>query len=186
MAEEEEEGAEEEGVAEIEAPKGSWLKQFVILAAMVLIGQGVVAYVLVTQQVLPKFGVEEQGEGKADEPEEVMREAVAVEQPHLYEIDFTNSRVLNPQDYHSIRFLSVHVIIELDTPETRALLDNEIISTKVNGIAREILTTTWYTEMDDVDEREALREKLKVEINASGLLAEGAVTGVYFRQFILQ
>ena len=183
MAEEEEEGSEADAVAEMEAPKGSWLKQFVILAILVLVGQGVIAYVLVTQQVLPKFEVEELGEGATAEPEEVMREAVVVAEPALHEIDFTNSRVLNP---HSIRFLSVFVILALDTPETRALLDDEIVAIKLEGVVRKILTTTWFTEMDEVEERESLREKIQTEINGSGLLAGGSVEEVYFKQFILQ
>jgi hypothetical protein len=65
MAEEEDPEADQvseaDAVAEMEAPKGSWLKQFVILAILVLIGQGVIAYVLVTQQVLPKFMDEIEG-----------------------------------------------------------------------------------------------------------------------------
>ena len=118
--------------------------------------------------------------------EEVMREAVVVEPLALYEIDFTNARVLNPQDFHSIRFLSVKLKLELDSSETLSLLDNKIVPVKVEAIARRVLTTTWYSDMDEVEERELLPQKLMAEVNASGLLGEGSVTGVYFMQFILQ
>ena len=63
---------------------------------------------------------------------------------------------------------------------------NKIVSVKVEAIARRVLTTTWYSDMDEVEERELLRQKLMAEVNASGLLVEGSVTGVYFMQFILQ
>ena len=63
---------------------------------------------------------------------------------------------------------------------------NKIVSVKVEAIARRVLTTTWYSDMDEVEERELLRQKLMAEVNASGLLGEGSVTGVYFMQFILQ
>ena len=189
MAEEDDPEAEEESeaeaVAEMEAPKGSWLKQFVILAILVLIGQGIVAYVLVTQQVLPKFMDEVEGETE-QAAEEAMREAVVVDPPAIYEIDFTNERVLSPQDYHSIRFLSVKLKLELDSVETLALLGDDVIDAKVQALARKILTTTWYTEMDEVEERESLRQKLMTEVNASELLGAGSITRVYFRQFILQ
>ncbi|MDP6036915.1 MAG: flagellar basal body-associated FliL family protein, partial [Candidatus Latescibacteria bacterium] len=114
------------------------------------------------------------------------REAVVVEPSAIYEVDFTNAKVLNPQDYHSIRFLSVKLKFELDSSETLSMLGDDVLAAKMQSVARQILTTTWYIEMDEVEERESLRQKLMTEVNASGLLGEGSVTGVYFQQFILQ
>lgn len=183
MAEEAEN--EQDEVAEPEEPKAAWLKQFIILAVLVLVGQSIVAYVLVTHQIIPwYFGEDEESEQVQKEAEIVKREPVIVEAPILYSID---EMTVNPQDYHTIRYLNIKMTLELDSQETFDFLKLEtVVAAKLRETIREALNMTSFRELDDASERGPLRQKLAEKINASGLLNDGAVTNVYFERFIAQ
>jgi len=183
MAEEvETEQAEVDPVGE---PKGAWLKQFIILAVLVLVGQSIVAYVLVTQQIIPwYFGEDEETQQVHNEAKIVKREPVPVEAPILFSID---EMTVNPQDYHTIRYLNIKMTLELDSQETFDYLKLETVAAaKIRETIREALNMTNFRELDDASERGPLRQKLAAKINASGLLNEGTVTNVYFERFIAQ
>jgi len=185
MAEEEEndpEGGQPDGLDE---PKGAWLKQFIVLAVVVLIGQSIIAYVLVSYQIIPwYFGEEETTTETVKEVEKVKREPVPVDPPILFPVD---EMTVNPQDYHTIRYLNIKLSLELDSPETLAFLEADpVVQTKLFEVIRNALNTTNYRELDDAEERGPLRQKLVAAINASELLAEGMVSNVYFERFIAQ
>lgn len=184
MAEEENEQDGEQPDA-LDEPKGAWLKQFVVLAVVVLIGQSIIAYVLVSYQIIPwYFGEEEEAMEKVSEVQETKREPVPVEPPILYAVD---EMTVNPQDYHTIRYLNIKMSLELDAPETLALLEGDpVTETKLFEVIRNALNTTNYRELDDAEERGPLRLKLVAAINASELLNEGSVSNVYFERFIAQ
>ena len=57
---------------------------------------------------------------------------------------------------------------------------------QVGDVVLDVLTRTTYQQMDDATEREVLKGRLVEEINASGILEAGEVSGIYFERFILQ
>ena len=183
MAEEEAEEAESDVVDD--GPKGAWLKQFIILAVLVLIGQSVVAYILVTQQIMPwYFGEEETIEEAQAAAEVVKREAVPVEAPILYDVP---EMIVNPQDYHTLRYLNVKMALEMEAQETIDFLKTDPVApAKLLEVIRQTLNTTSYYELDEARERGPLREKIATDINASGVLNEGIVNKVYFERFVAQ
>lgn len=165
-----------------EEPKNPWLKQFMVLALVVLVGQGVVAYVLVTQQVLPKYFGEDP-EQAAAEAEGGEREPVEVEPPVLYEI---GELLVNPQDFHSVRYLNVKITLRFDSQATLdRVTDDPVTPSELEDFVRRTLNGAFYRDIDESEERIALRQTLMTAINTSGLLGEGTVTAVYFTQFIL-
>jgi len=165
------------------AQRGSRLKQFLVLAVLILVLQSAVAYVLVTLLVLPEVR----------EPEEVTETVrqktaedwpqVPIEQPLLYDM---GDMILNPKDPETLRFLSTRVVLRVDSPDVLDELDDKLIASKVTDFVRDVLSATPTLRMNLVDERKGLRDKLKAEINASGILESGQVTAVYFKHFVLQ
>lgn len=182
MAEEE---TEQEGQAsEAEEPKGAWLKQFIILAVLVLIGQSAVAYFLVSKQIIPWYFGEEESAEQVKTVKKMEREPVQVEPPILFDVP---EMTVNPLDYHTIRYLNVKMALALDSQETLAYLDDDVVAAaKLTELIRSTLNMTNYRELDEAKERGPLRQKLVNEINGSGLLKEGLVENVYFERFITQ
>ena len=179
MAEEDENTPEEP-----EGPKGAWLKQFVILAVLVLVGQSIVAYFLVTEQIVPGYFGQDEGSEEASEAKAMKREAVVVEAPILYSVE---EMIVNPQDYHTLRYLNVKMTLELDSQETLDLIKGDpVIPAKMLEVIRMAMNMTSFFEMDGASERGPLRQKVVSEINASGLLKEGTVNQVYFERFVAQ
>jgi flagellar basal body-associated protein FliL len=179
MAEEEEDSPEEP-----EGPKGAWLKQFVILAVLVLAGQSIVAYFLVTEQIVPGYFGQDDGSEEAIEAKAMKREAVVVEAPILYSVD---EMIVNPQDYHILRYLNVKMTLELDAQETLDLVKSDpVIPAKLLEVIRMTMNMTSFFEMDEARERGPLRQKVVSELNASGLLNDGSVDQVYFERFVAQ
>ena len=187
MAEEETDEAEAEAEGDEEAmaepPKGSWLKQFVILAILVLIGQSAVSYVLVTRQVRPKVQSMEEGDETSTKVRPEERVLVDIEEPVLYHFE---EMIVNPADDQAIRYLNTVISIELENQETLDLLADKVIAAKVVDLIRQTLIVTRYTDLDDYSERDPLKAKLKNVLNESELLRAGEVTGVYFKRFVLQ
>jgi flagellar basal body-associated protein FliL len=185
MAEEEEEATEGEVAVEPEGPKGAWLKQFVILAVLVLVGQSVVAYFLVTEQIVPGYlEVEAEESGEVIEVKVMKREPVIVEAPVLYSVE---EMIVNPQDYYTLRYLNVKMSLGLDAQETLDLIEiDPVVPAKLLEVIRATLNMTSFYEMDEARERVPLRQRLAAEINASGLLKEGSVSNVYFERFVAQ
>jgi flagellar basal body-associated protein FliL len=158
------------------------LKQFVILAVVMFIGQGVVAYFLVADRIMPKYLEPDETE-VTQEIKKSERIAIPVTAPVLYEVD---DMVVNPQSGQVLRYLSIKVVLELNSPETLVLLGDPVVEAEVVDLIRKILNNINYNEINEADERDPLRQRLMTEINASGLLKTGSVTAVYFTQFILQ
>lgn len=186
MAEEEQEQEEEQedGAVEADEPKGAWLKQFVILAVLVLIGQSIVAYFLVAEQIIPWYFGEEESAEAATEAEVVQREAVLVEAPILYDV---TEMIVNPQDFHTLRYLNVKMALEFDLQETLDAVEADPVTpAKLVEVIRTTLNMTSFYDLDDARERGPLRKKIAEELNASGLLGEGSVTNVYFERFVAQ
>ncbi|MBT4137051.1 MAG: flagellar basal body-associated FliL family protein [Candidatus Latescibacteria bacterium] len=187
MAEEEESEQEEEpGEADMEAdgPKGAWLKQFVILAVLVLIGQSVVAYFLVTEQIMPWYFGEEETTEAVKEAEALKREPVIVEAPVLYDVP---EMIVNPQDFHTIRYLNVKMSLEFDLQETLDMVEADPVTpAKLVEVIRTTLNMTSFYDMDEARERGPLRKKIADEVNESGLLGEGSVRKVNFERFVAQ
>ncbi|MDP6730434.1 MAG: flagellar basal body-associated FliL family protein [SAR324 cluster bacterium] len=188
MAEEEPEemDAEAEADSELmaEPPKGTWIKQFVILAILVLIGQGAVSYVLVTRQVRPKLMSMEEGDETMKTAKIEERILVDIEEPLLHHFA---EMILNPADEQAIRYLNTLVSIELENQETMDLLiADDVLAIKMEDLIRQTLIQTRYIDLDEYSERDALKEKLKTVLNGSELLQTGQVMAVYFKRFILQ
>ena len=188
MAEEETEELDAEAEADSEAmaepPKGSRIKQFVILAILVLIGQGAVSYVLVTRLVRPKLMSMEEGDETMKRARVEERILVDIEEPLLHHFE---EMILNPADEQAIRYLNTMVTIELENEETVDLLtSDEVIAIQTEDLIRQTLIRTQYMDLDEYSERDALKEKLKTVLNGSELLPTGQVVAVYFKRFILQ
>ena len=184
MAEEDVEDPEEEGAGPPPAPKRSRLGQFILLAAVVLLGQSAVAYVLVTRFVLPKHQMNMGEEvGQVVEQASAEREKIPVDVPFLYL--FKDDLLLNPSDEESLRYLSVKVILELDSEGAWMELQSPVVASEVRDEIFRALNAIPYTEMDQAEERFKIRDTLKDRINASGFLKSGEVKGVLFERFIL-
>ena len=94
---------------------------------------------------------------------------------------------MNPPDDEATRFLNAMVTIEVDTPEVLAVFDDKLVAAQLYDLVFGILATTDFLAMDEADEREAIKQNLRVQINGSPLLEEmGEVTNVYFERFLLQ
>ena len=130
-----EEDPEQEEGGEEEEPKGSRLKQFIILAIIVLLGQSAIAYVVVTRLILPKQEVSN-GEGEGQLVRRVSsgeREEIPIEDPLLFRFD----RILvNLQDEYALRYLSTKVAIELENLETfdELIAEDGIVMVKVKDL----------------------------------------------------
>ena len=93
----------------------------------------------------------------------------------------------NPPHNEGIRFLTARVTIEVDSPDALAVFEEALPATQLHDLVFVVLATTKFNDMDEADEREAIKVRLKEEINASPLLEEaGEVTNVYFERFVLQ
>ena len=183
MAEEDVEDQEEEA-GQPPAPKRSRLGQFILLAAVVLLGQSAVAYVLVTRFVLPKHQMNMGEEsGKVVEQASAEREKIPVDIPFLYL--FKDDLLLNPSDEEALRFLSVKVILELSNEAAWVELQSMVLASEVRDELFLALNAIPYSGMDEAEERLKIRDTLKDRINASGLLKSGEVKGVLFERFIL-
>ncbi len=183
MAEEDVEDQEEEA-GPPPAPKRSRLGQFILLAAVVLLGQSAVAYVLVTRFVLPKHEMNMGEEaGKVVQQASAEREKIPVDIPFLF--PFKEDLLLNPSDEETLRYLSVKVILELDNEGAWVELQSTVLASNVRDELFLALSAIPYTEMDQAAERLKIRDTLKQRINASGLLKSGEVKGVLFERFIL-
>ena len=184
MAEEEIDEEAEDGEGPQEDAGGSRLKQFMVLAVLVLMGQIAVTYVLVTRLVLPKQAMEaaEEGtgqEGVLSEPEEIQ-----IETPLLYEFD---DMIMNSMDDQVIRYLNTKIAVELDNQSVLdELKNNKVVAAQTADLIRRTLNTTYYHQMDEPGERLALREVIKKRLNESLILQTGQVSAVYFERFIVQ
>ena len=186
MAEEEaEEPAEGEGEGEAPPPEepASRVPQFVVLIFVILLGQGAAAYYLITEVYYPAL---------MDEPEEEGEELPVAERP-VFEIDDPilyplGEMVMNPPDDEGIRLLTATVTIELDAPETLIVFDDPLAAAQLHDLVFAYLTKTRFKDMDEAEDRNRIKERLKEEINGSPLFEEsgGEVTNVYFVQFVLQ
>ena len=182
MAEEEEEAGEEEEISE--APSGSWIKQFVILAGVVLILQIVLSYVLVTRQVQPKLEISASENGEPRVLSEAEIEVIPVDAPVIFPLV---DMLLNPSDDQTIRYLNTKISLELDSQELMdRLKEDPVTVAQIEEFVRETLNKTYFSKMNEPDERIVARENLKNLLNESGLLGEGLVSSVYFERFIMQ
>ena len=182
-----EEDPEQEEGEEEEEPKGSRLKQFIILAIIVLLGQSAIAYVVVTRLILPKQEVSN-GEGEGQVVSRVSsgeREEIPIEDPLLFRFD----RILvNLQDEYALRYLSTKVAIELENLETfdELIAEDGIVMVEVKDLIYRTLNQMPVSQTDEAHERKKVRDILRERINASGLLENGEVTAVYFEVFVVQ
>jgi flagellar basal body-associated protein FliL len=183
MAEEEDQAAEgEEGEAPPEEEPSSRLPQFIVLIFVILLGQGAAGYYLITEVYYP---------GLIDEPEEEGKEARVRERP-VFEIDDPqlielDEMVMNPPDNEGIRFLTAKVTIEVDSEEAKMVFTDPLAAAQLHDLVFGLLTTTEFKAMDEAEDRQKVKVRLKDEINGSPLLEEtGEVTNVYFERFVLQ
>ncbi|MEE2754162.1 MAG: flagellar basal body-associated FliL family protein [Candidatus Latescibacterota bacterium] len=184
MAEEEEEERSAEGGGEepTEEPS-SRLPHFIVLVFAILLGQATAGYYLITEVYGP--GVIQELEEEAEAAKKLLERPVfEIDQPLLFEI---GEMVMNPPDDEATRFLNAMVTIEVDTPEVLAVFDDKLVAAQLYDLVFGILATTDFLAMDEADEREAIKQNLRVQINGSPLLEEmGEVTNVYFERFLLQ
>ena len=182
MAEEAQEPAEADDLSG--EHKSPWMKPFVILAVLAMIGQVVVVYMLVTYVIKPRYLGEEQVSEAGEVKPVVQRDAVPVAAPFVYAVpDMT----LNPQDDFTLPYLNVKIALEVDSQQTLNLITGDpVVGTQLRALIQDLLNQTGYREMDTSEKREPLRQRMMNAINSSGLLNAGSVTGVYFERFILQ
>ncbi|HAA78336.1 TPA: hypothetical protein DCE37_24830 [Candidatus Latescibacteria bacterium] len=185
MAEEEEkpqEGEGGEGEAPPEPEQSSRVPQFIVLIFVILVGQGAAVYYLITEVYYPGLlGEPDEVEGKAVERE---RPVFEIDQPMLHRL---GEMVMNPPDPEGIRFLAAKVTVEVDTPEALASFDDPLAAAQLYDLVFGLLTSTRFKDMDEAEDRQKIKERLKAEINSSPLLEDlGEVTNVYFERFVLQ
>ena len=181
MAEEPEESAEGE-LPGAGSPKGSRLKQFVILAIVVLAMQSAVAYVLVTRFVLPEPAEEESESGEQVSAAEAWPK-VPIDEPILYDM---GDMILNPTDPDNLTFVAARIVLELDAEDALYELGDKLIASRAHDFVRQVLASTAVDDMDSPADRKALREVVKTRFNESGILEGGQVTSVYFSHFVIQ
>ena len=182
MAEEE----VDDPIEEQEAPKNSRLGQFIILTVVVLLGQGVVAYMLVSRFIIPKKQAAA-GEEMAGTTERVSvseRPRVRVEAPVLY-ADLEEIQA-NPRDDEALRFLNAKIILQMDGQAALEEMGEQVVSSRVRELIIQRLATMPFTGINSAQGRGKLREAIKKWINESGFLKTGEVVAVYFEHFIVQ
>ena len=181
MAEEEEEQSEEDA-APLDEAGSSRLPQFIVLIFVILLGQGAAGYYLITQVYYP--GLIEEPEEESQAARTRGRPVFEIDEPLLYSL---GEMTTNPPHNEGIRFLTARVTIEVDSPDALAVFEEALPATQLHDLVFVVLATTKFNDMDEADEREAIKVRLKEEINASPLLEEaGEVTNVYFERFVLQ
>ena len=182
MAEEEEAERGEEGEAPPKEGPSSRLSQFIVLIFVILLGQGVAAFYLITQVYYPGL-IEEppEEEGQVKERE---RPIFEIEQPRLVDLD---EMVMNPPDDSGIRFLMAKVTVEVDTDEALVVLEDPLAETQLHDLVFGLLASTSFRRLDEAEDRQRIKVRIKDEINGSPLLKDlGEVTTVYFKRFVLQ
>jgi flagellar basal body-associated protein FliL len=187
-----EEAAEQEGEggAEGEAPpppKKSNATQFILLAAIILIGQATAVYFLFDMSLLPKLRVDTAENG---EEVEIVRGAdapvIPIDKPFLFPLAAGEEEILvNPVDPIMIRFLNAQVILQMESEEALAEVTNELKFRKVRELVRQTLANSRFDRLDSPAEREAMRDTVRDRINRSGVLEMGNVERVFFPRYVL-
>ncbi len=181
MAEEAEAAEDQEGDLPPEDSGPSRLPQFIVLIVVILLGQAAAGYVLITKVYYPGLSGDVEEEEMTENPKE--RPIFEIDQPLLFPLQ---EMILNPPDDEGIRFLSAAVTLELDTEEAIAELEEGLLATQVQDLILSKLSQTEFSDMDEAEERAALKERLRDEVNASSLIETGEVIQIYFERFILQ
>ena len=180
---EEEEAAEGEEEGTPEGPKGSRMNQFIILAAVVLLCQSALAYVLVTRFVIPKqramLGLDTEETATAATAE---REKVAIKVPLVYTM---GELLVNPTDETALRYLNTIISLEVDAEEVLLELADKIVAAQVRALVFRTLGSVPVEDMATSEDRLALKELLKTKINESELITTGEVTEILFERFIV-
>ena len=150
---------------------------------LVLILQSVVVYVLVTRLILPRQAGPEAMQKTVQKKSAEDWPRVPIPQPLLYDM---GDIVVNPKDPESLRYLSTHIVLQVDSPDVLKELEDKLVASKVQDLVRGILSATPTSKMNEADDRKALREQLKTALNTSDILTSGQVTAVFFERFLLQ
>ena len=183
MAEEQAGGGEAEGDASrVGESGGSRLAQFIVLIFVILLGQGAAGYYLITQVYYP--GLIEVSEEEIEASRTRDRPVFEIDELHLVPLA---EMVMNPPSNEGIRFLTAKVTIEVDSPDARAVFDDPLAGTQLHDLVFGVLAITKFSDMDEAEERETIKARLKEEINKSPLFPDGGeVTNVYFERFVIQ
>ena len=188
MAEEDEaQGGAGEGAQEgAPPPRRSRVKQFVVLAIVILVGQGAAVYFLLNKTLLPKLMPEEEDPDKQVVSRSAEVPRIPIDTPFLVPLATGKDEILvNPVDEVMVRFLNAQVMVQMTSEAGRQEMGDPVKLQKVRDLVRRTLANTPYERMDEPDERQALRDVVKDRINESGLLEIGQVERVFFHRFVL-
>jgi flagellar basal body-associated protein FliL len=187
-AQDPEEAAEGEGGAAESAPppKKSMVGKFVILVLIILIAQSAAVYFLVDKTLLPKIRPEEEVEGETVTRRSADTPKIPIDAPFLFPLAVDTDEILvNPVDPIMIRFLNAQLILEMDSEESLLEMSNPVTARKVRELVRSTLANTPYEQLNDPEERAAIRDTLRIRINRSRILEVGEVARVFFIRYVL-
>ena len=155
------------------------MSRYMPLVMLVVLGQAIIAYLLVNRVVIRRLEgpeVEEIEEVKieiaiSDEPERVYREMG----------DF----LINPADSITeggLRFIRTQVSLGVSPASAYQQLDMQY--PKLRDAVIEILSSKRVEELDSPEDREFVKDDIRFAVNR--MLVRGEVLKVYFSEFIIQ
>ena len=163
------------------------VRTLVILA--IIVADAYAAYFLVVRGIAPRLAYGHvvrasmpQIPGSEEIAEAEETQSQANEEPTVGMITAIEDIVVNPLGTGGMRYLCTTVAFESIDPQ----VSNEVTEreAQIRDILIEILGGRTVEDLTSLEDREAMREEIRVMVN--GLLSSGEVIAVYFSNFVLQ
>ncbi len=166
---------EQEEAAEEKTKKSGGLKKIILVWVPLFVVQLALSYFIVAK-VFKKKAIEQ--------------DAVAAEAPKKKEkkpekpgeIYLVEDVIANPKNTLGRHFVNVTVGLEEGNPKIGEELKNR--DAQIRDVLIDILVGKTIEEIDDVEDKEALKKEIKTRLNK--LLGEDSIRHVYFSNFIIQ
>ncbi len=164
-----------EDVEQEEGGGGGLMKIILPVVALLIGGGG--GYFAGSTMTANRF-IEQQAADPAEERGEVAKDPNAM----VGDMFALDPFVVNLNEPRGNRYLKTTIQLEMDSPELRGELDRR--QAQLQDVILALLTSKSSKELQALEGKFRLREELLSRINA--LLVNGAITRVYFTEFVIQ
>lgn len=157
------------------------MNRYMPLVTLVIFGQAIIAYLLIDRFVLQRLY------GPIEELEEPVVEIPISNEPERIYRDL-GEFLINPADTydtHGLRFLKTQISLGVAPAAVYDQLD--VQKPRLRDVIIRILTAKTVSEMDGPEDREFIKDEIKLELSNLLPLTQGEVLiQVYFTEFIIQ
>ncbi len=157
------------------------MNRYMPLVTLVIFGQAIIAYLLIDRFVVQRLY------GPVEELEEPVVEISISNEPERIYRDL-GEFLINPadtSDTHGLRFLKTQISLGVSPAAVYNQLD--VQKPRLRDVVIRILTAKAVSEMDDPEDREFIKDEIKLELSNLLPITQGEVLiQVYFTEFIIQ